>query len=107
MTSPAIHTTLGIIALTAILACSLWAIFSPRIPDGLMGRLLYMANVLVCIAGFSHVLNDTFPKNIAVSLIVIMALHMVRDIIVAHYKAPVSMWWRRLQIEAHRRNSLK
>lgn len=107
MNTPAIHTVLGIVALTIILVASLWAIYSPRIPDGLIGRVLYMVNVVTCLAGFSHILNDTFPKNIAVTLIVVMAVHMVRDIVVAHYKAPIALWWLKLRIDAQRRNQLK
>lgn len=101
MNTPAIHTALGVVALSVILIASLWAIYSPRIPDGLIGRILYMINVVTCLAGFSHIMNDTFPKNIAVTLIIVMAVHMVRDIVVAHYKFTAKVWWAKQQ--AHSR----
>lgn len=107
MNTPAIHSTVGVIALTVILVASLWAIYSPRIPDGIVGRVLYMVNVVTCIAGFSHILNESFPKNIAVTLIAVAAVHMVRDIVVAHYKAPVSLWWHKQRLDAQMRNRSK
>jgi len=92
---PLFHTFVGQLALLVILLASLWGIYSPKVNDGILGRMLYMAKALVCVAGFSHMMNDTFPKNIAVTLVVCVALHMVRDLFVAHYRFPFKLWWAR------------
>lgn len=92
-----LHTVIGEVALLAIFLTSLWGIYSPRVNDGILGRALYMVKAMCCLAGFSHLLSDTVPKNILVTLLVCMALHMLRDVLVAHYRLPCRMWWARKQ----------
>lgn len=92
---PLFHTTAGALALVVILLASLWGIYSPKVHDGIVGRILYMTKALACVAGLSHIMGETFPKNIVVTLIVCVAIHMVRDIFVAHYRFPFKLWWAR------------
>lgn len=91
--TPITQTIIGEIALVSIFVLSLWGIYSPRVDDGVFGRLLYMVKALVCLAGIIHMVEDTLPKNLVVSLLTCVTLHMFRDIIVAQYGTATRRWW--------------
>lgn len=100
-------TILGELSLIAIFVLSCWAIYSPQVDDGLIGRLLYCVMAVVSLGGMIHMVTDTVPKTITVTLLACVAVHMLRDIFSSHFEARVTAWWTRLRVDAQRRNSVK
>lgn len=87
-----IHTIVGELALLAIFLLAVWGIYSPRVRDGLLGRFLYIVEAIACLAGFSHMAHENVPRIVLVTILVCVALHMLRDIVIAHYRDPVLDW---------------
>lgn len=77
MHEPILALGLVIIAITALIN-----IYSYRIDDGLIGRLLYMGLVVTCIAGLVKLSNGSHLEIICPVLLVQFAALSVRDVCV-------------------------
>lgn len=76
---------LGAVALVIIFLSALFGIYSPRVRDGVLGRLLYMAIAVVCLGGIIHIVQDTVPKHVLTTLLLCVAGLMVRDVFRVQY----------------------
>ena len=88
-----LHATVGATALVIILAISLIGIYHPRINDGLVGRVLYMAIALLCVGGLAHIAQGTIPRSLVSWLLLMMAGIMAREILRERYGAIVRSRW--------------
>lgn len=77
-----LNTPLGVICLVVLGVVSLINIYAHWIEDGLVGRLLYMALALTCAAGLFRWTNSYVTTAVGVSVIVIFAMLVLRDITV-------------------------
>ena len=59
---------------------SLINIYAHWIEDGFVGRLLYMATALTCVASLAKFTNSTVPEHLAATLIVLQTALGVRDV---------------------------
>ena len=75
-----LNSPVGVLCLVIITAVSLINIYSHWIEDGFVGRLLYMATVLTCVAGLAKFTNSTVPEHLAATLIVLQTALGVRDV---------------------------
>ena len=75
-----LNSPVGVLCLVIMTAVSLINIYSRWIEDGFVGRLLYMATVLTCIAGLAKFTNSTVPEHLAATLIVLQTALGVRDV---------------------------
>lgn len=89
----AIHSLAGALSLALILGAALFAIYSPRIKDGLIGRILYMTIAIVSMAGLMHIWDNTLPKHIITLLLSCVAILMLRDVVREHYWAGFQSRW--------------
>lgn len=77
-----LNSPLGITCLVIISVTSLFNIYAHWLEDGLIGRLLYMATALTCVAGLVRYIDATIPEHIANTLIVLFAVKGVRNVCV-------------------------
>lgn len=75
-----LNSPVGVLCLTIMAAISLINIYAHWIEDGFVGRLLYMATVLTCVAGLAKFTNSTVPEHLAATLIVLQTALGVRDV---------------------------
>lgn len=75
-----LNSPVGVLCLVIMTVVSLINIYSHWIEDGLVGRLLYMATVLTCVAGLAKFTNSTVPEHLAATLIVLQTALGVRDV---------------------------
>lgn len=77
-----LNTPFGVFCLIVITVTSLINIYAHWIDDGLFGRLLHMAVVLTCAAGFIRYIDNNIPYQIASTLIFLYMLKSVRNLCV-------------------------
>ena len=70
----------GVLCLVIMTVVSLINIYSHWIEDGFVGRLLYMATVVTCVAGLAKFTNSSVPEHLAATLIVLQTALGVRDV---------------------------
>ena len=75
-----LNSPVGVMCLVIMTVVSLINIYSHWIEDGFVGRLLYMATVLTCVAGMAKFTNSTVPEHLAATLIVLQTALGVRDV---------------------------
>lgn len=75
-----LNSPVGVLCLILIAAVSLINIYAHWIEDGFVGRLLYMATVLTCVAGLAKFTNSSVPEHLAATLIVLQTALGVRDV---------------------------
>ena len=75
-----LNSPVGVLCLVIMAAISLINIYAHWIEDGFVGRLLYMATVLTCVAGLAKFTNSTVPEHLAATLIVLQTALGVRDV---------------------------
>ena len=75
-----LNSPVGVLCLVIMTVVSLINIYSHWIEDGFVGRLLYMATVLTCVAGLAKFTNSTMPEHLAATLIVLQTALGVRDV---------------------------
>ncbi|HGH4724195.1 TPA: hypothetical protein ACJIW3_004485 [Enterobacter hormaechei] len=75
-----LNSPVGVMCLVIMTVVSLINIYSHWIEDGFVGRLLYMATVLTCVAGLAKFTNSTVPEHLAATLIVLQTALGVRDV---------------------------
>lgn len=75
-----LNSPVGVLCLVIITVVSLINIYSHWIEDGFVGRLLYMATVLTCVAGLAKFTNSSVPEHLAATLIVLQTALGVRDV---------------------------
>ena len=75
-----LNSPVGVLCLVIITVVSLINIYSRWIEDGFVGRLLYMATVLTCVAGLANFTNSSVPEHLAATLIVLQTALGVRDV---------------------------
>lgn len=75
-----LNSPVGVLCLIIMAAISLINIYAHWIEDGFVGRLLYMATVLTCVAGLAKFTNSTVPEHLAATLIVLQTALGVRDV---------------------------
>lgn len=75
-----LNSPVGVLCLVIMTVVSLINIYSHWIEDGFVGRLLYMATVLTCVAGLAKFTNSTVPEHLAATLIVLQTALGVRDV---------------------------
>ena len=75
-----LNSPVGVLCLVIMTIVSLINIYSHWIEDGFVGRLLYMATVLTCVAGLAKFTNSTVPEHLAATLIVLQTALGVRDV---------------------------
>ena len=75
-----LNSPVGVLCLVIVTVVSLINIYSHWIEDGFVGRLLYMATVITCVAGLAKFTNSSVPENLAATLIVLQTALGVRDV---------------------------
>ena len=75
-----LNSPVGVLCLVIMTIVSLINIYSHWIEDGFVGRLLYMATVITCVAGLAKFTNSTVPEHLAATLIVLQTALGVRDV---------------------------
>ena len=75
-----LNSPVGVLCLVIMTVVSLINIYSHWIEDGFVGRLLYMATVITCVAGLAKFTNSSVPENLAATLIVLQTALGVRDV---------------------------
>ena len=75
-----LNSPVGVLCLVIMTVVSLINIYSHWIEDGFVGRLLYMATVITCVAGLAKFTNSTVPEHLAATLIVLQTALGVRDV---------------------------
>ena len=75
-----LNSPVGMLCLVIMTVVSLINIYSHWIEDGFVGRLLYMATVLTCVAGLAKFTNSSVPEHLAATLIVLQTALGVRDV---------------------------
>lgn len=75
-----LNSPVGVLCLVIMTVVSLINIYSHWIEDGFVGRLLYMATVITCVAGLAKFTNSTVPEHLAAALIVLQTALGVRDV---------------------------
>lgn len=75
-----LNSPVGVMCLVIMTVVSLINIYSHWIQDGFVGRLLYMATALTCVAGLAKFTNSSVPEHLAVTLIVLQTAIGVRDV---------------------------
>ena len=75
-----LNSPVGVMCLVIMTVVSLINIYSHWIQDGFVGRLLYMATVLTCVAGLAKFTNSSVPEHLAATLIVLQTALGVRDV---------------------------
>ena len=75
-----LNSPVGVLCLVIMTVVSLINIYSHWIEDGFVGRLLYMATVLTCVAGLAKFTNSTVPEHLVTTLIVLQTALGVRDV---------------------------
>ena len=75
-----LNSPVGMLCLILIATISLINIYAHWIEDGFVGRLLYMATVLTCVAGLAKFTNSSVPEHLAATLIVLQTALGVRDV---------------------------
>lgn len=75
-----LNSPVGVLCLVIMTVVSLINIYSHWIEDGFVGRLLYMATVLTCVAGLAKFTNSSVPEHLAATLIVLQTALGVRDV---------------------------
>ena len=75
-----LNSPVGVMCLVIMTVVSLINIYSHWIEDGFVGRLLYMATVLTCVAGLAKFTNSTVPEHLVTTLIVLQTALGVRDV---------------------------
>jgi len=72
-------------SVTAIMLACLWAIFSDRVKDGLIGRAIYSLGALAALAALIHMAQGTFPQRTTITLEVCAALWATRQVVVYYF----------------------
>ena len=75
-----LNSPVGVLCLVIMTVVSLINIYSRWIEDGFVGRLLYMATVITCVAGLAKFTNSTVPEHLVTTLIVLQTALGVRDV---------------------------
>lgn len=75
-----LNSPVGVLCLVIITVVSLINIYSHWIEDGFVGRLLYMATVITCVAGLAKFTDSSVPEHLAATLIVLQTALGVRDV---------------------------
>lgn len=75
-----LNSPVGVLCLVIMTVVSLINIYSHWIEDGFVGRLLYMATVITCVAGLAKFTNSSVPEHLAATLIVLQTALGVRDV---------------------------
>ena len=75
-----LNSPVGVMCLVIMTVVSLINIYSHWIQDGFVGRLLYMATALTCVASLTKFTNSTVPEHLAATLIVLQTALGVRDV---------------------------
>lgn len=75
-----LNSPVGMLCLILIATVSLINIYARWIEDGFVGRLLYMATVLTCVAGLAKFTNSSVPEHLVTTLIVLQTALGVRDV---------------------------
>lgn len=75
-----LNSPVGVLCLVIMTVVSLINIYSHWIEDGFVGRLLYMATALTCVASLAKFTNSTMPEHLAATLIVLQTALGVRDV---------------------------
>lgn len=75
-----LNSPVGVLCLVIMTVVSLINIYSHWIEDGFVGRLLYMATVITCVAGLAKFTNSTVPEHLVTTLIVLQTALGVRDV---------------------------
>ena len=75
-----LNSHVGVLCLVTMTVVSLINIYAHWIEDGFVGRLLYMATVLTCVAGMAKFTNSSVPEHLAATLIVLQTALGVRDV---------------------------
>lgn len=75
-----LNSPVGVLCLVIMTVVSFINIYSHWIEDGFVGRLLYMATVVTCVAGLAKFTNSSVPEHLAATLIVLQTALGVRDV---------------------------
>lgn len=75
-----LNSPVGVLCLVIMTVVSLINIYSHWIEDRFVGRLLYMATVITCVAGLAKFTNSSVPEHLAATLIVLQTALGVRDV---------------------------
>ena len=75
-----LNSPVGVLCLVIMTVVSLINIYSHWIQDGFVGRLLYMATALTCVASLAKFTNGTVPEHLAATLIVLQKALGVREL---------------------------
>ena len=75
-----LNSPVWVMCLVIMTVVSLINIYSHWIEDGFVGRLLYMATALTCVASLAKFTNSSVPEHLAATLIVLQTALGVRDV---------------------------
>lgn len=75
----------AIIAVATLLLTCLWAIFSDRVRDGVIGRAIYSVAAMACAAALLHMSKGVYPQRTTIVLEVCAAVWAVRQITVYYF----------------------
>lgn len=75
-----LNSPVGMLCLILIATISLINIYAQWIEDGFVGRLLYMATVITCVAGLAKFTNSSVPEHLVTTLIMLQTALGVRDV---------------------------
>ena len=94
-----LNSPVGVMCLVIMTVVSLINIYSHWIQDGFVGRLLYMATALTCVASLAKFTNSTVPEHLAATLIVLQTALGVRDVC---HRFTLRMKYRRITHAKHK-----
>lgn len=87
------HNVIYPVALLAIFLMALWGIYSPKVRDGVIGRILYMAVAVTSLGGLLHSQTGALPERLITTLLVCSAFMMARELVRDAFWAPACCKW--------------
>ncbi|NEK84053.1 MAG: hypothetical protein G3W58_22970 [Pantoea ananatis] len=75
----------AILSLSVIMFFCLWSIFSDRVNDGLLGRVLFSVAAFACFAGLYHMAQGTYPQRTTITVFACLAMLSARRMIIYYF----------------------